>query len=55
MSNDVEIAIVGTNAVGDALRVVPLIENRFDPILSSSEEEPDGAFIDFAARVALHG
>jgi hypothetical protein len=54
LSKDIEIAVVGANLVGDALWVVPLIEDGFDLTRPSAQPEPNGTFIGLSARVAFH-
>ena len=53
MSENIEVPIVSANFIKDAFRVVPLVKNRFDKVLSGLEPEPDWPFISFSARVAL--
>lgn len=54
LSKDVEIAVVGSNLMKDALWLIPLIEHGFDLILPSAEPEANGSFIGLSARVTFH-
>lgn len=54
LSKDVEIAVVGSNLIEEAFRVVPLIEHRLDPIMRSVNAELNRPFIGLSARVTLH-
>jgi hypothetical protein len=53
LAENIEVPVVSANLIKDAFRVVPLVENRFDKVLSGVKPEPDWAFISFSARVAL--
>src|SRR5713101_781710 len=54
LSKNVEVPVIGANLVKDALRVVPLVQHRFDEIMSSFELEPNRSFVSFSARITLH-
>jgi hypothetical protein len=55
LPKNVQIAVVGPDLEGNALRVVPLIEHGFDLTLPSAKPEPNGSFIGLAAQVTFHG
>src|SRR6266568_6473828 len=54
LSQDVEIAIISADLVGDALRLAPLNQHSLNLIQHSTKPEPNGALIGLPAGVALH-
>src|SRR5712692_6666160 len=54
LPKNIEVPVIGANHIKDALWVVPLVQHRFDVILSSFEPEPNRLFVSFSARITFH-
>src|SRR5712671_3481662 len=54
LSKNVEIPVVSANLVEDALWVVPLVQHRFNEVLSPFKPEPNWSFVSLSARIAFH-
>ena len=54
VTKDVEVAIVGPDSIGNAFRLVPLIEHLFDDVLPPVHGKARRPLVGFSAGIALH-
>ncbi len=54
MTEDVEVAVVGTNLEGDVLWTVPLVDYFLHKIFAMIQSKANWPFVTLSARVALN-